>query len=89
MAATLPQAVNCCVPTCAESITIQIPGPPGADGAPGVCPPCESSGGQQVFSGHYGGVAPLIVPTGIAATADDLDVPNNHWVWNPDTLSWF
>jgi len=39
----------------------------------------------QYYNGHYGGSAPGIVPTVSAATADDLDSPYKHWVWNGAT----
>lgn len=67
---------------------VQVPGPAGADGADGTCPPCDTVISQEVFNGHYGGGTPTQTPVGTAALAFDLDPPNATWNWNPDTFAW-
>lgn len=43
---------------------------------------------QEVFPGHYGNVAPPIVPPQNRGIAPDLDEPFEIWIWNPDTQTW-
>lgn len=43
---------------------------------------------QEVFPGHYGGVAPVFVPKANRGLAPDLDAPFQTFVWNPDTQTW-
>ena len=43
---------------------------------------------QEVFVGHYGNVAPPIVPPLNRGIAKDLDEPFPEWDWNPDTQTW-
>lgn len=50
------------------------------------CQIANAGGGSgslvQYFNGHYGGGPPNVIPTAASATADDLDDPYNHWIWN-------
>jgi hypothetical protein len=62
--------------------------PAGTKVSPGGLQGVNATSAQEVFSGHYGGSAPGVVPGGTTGVAVDLDAPNQVWYWNSDSLSW-
>lgn len=53
-----------------------------------ACQLLEGGGGQEVFVGHYGNVAPVFVAPLNRGVAYDLDAPFQTFKWNPDTQAW-